>query len=147
MCTSDAEAQCQYEVSIVAGPDCGGLGSTTRGASINEAGRVAGDYVVCGLGAQETFLWDGGPVLMTLERPPGVLCARPWEITDTGLIAGTICVRDGGGERAFLHDGTGFIDLGVPPGAIRSAGRGLNDRGDVVGKWGTGVNAFLYRDG
>ena len=140
-----AGAQCQYGLSIVAGPDCGGLGSPTRGASINEAGLVAGDYVGCG--AQETFLWDGGPDLITLQRPPGVECARPWEITDTGLIAGTICVTSGGGERAFLHDGIGFIDLGLPPGAIQSAGRGLNDRGDVVGKWGTGVHAFLYRDG
>ncbi len=62
-------AQCMYDISIVAGPDCGGLGSPTRGGSINEAGLVAGDYVVCGLGAQETFLWDGGPDLITLARP------------------------------------------------------------------------------
>ncbi len=44
--------QCTYDVSIVAGPDCGGLGSPTLGRGINEAGQVAGKYTVCGVGAR-----------------------------------------------------------------------------------------------
>ena len=139
--------QCSYDLSIVAAPACDGLGSPTLGWGINEAGQVAGQYTVCGLGATEAFLWDGGPDLITLERPPGVECAAAFAISNTGLIAGAMCVTDEGGDRAFLHDGAGFIDLGVPPGAIQSFGRGLNNQGDVVGKWGTGIQAFLYRDG
>ena len=138
--------QCNYDLRIVAGPDCGGLGSPTLGRGINEAGQVAGQYTVCGLGASEAFLWDGGPDLITLKRPAGVGGAGAWDINDAGLIAGTM-ILDVVGDRAFLHDGNGFIDLGVPPGAIQSFGRGLNSQGDVVGKWGTGIHAFLYRDG
>ena len=141
-----AYAPCAFDISIVAGPTCGGIGSPTRGRGINEAGQVAGQYTVCALGASEAFLWDGGPDLMTLARPAGVGGAGAWDINDAGLIAGTM-ILDVVGDRAFLHDGNEFIDLGVPRGAIQSFGRGLNDQGDVVGKWGTGVHAFLYRDG
>ena len=138
--------QCAYDVSFVAGPDCGAFGSSpTLGRGINEAGQVVGQYTVCGLGNSEAFVWDGGPNLITLERPPGVLCSGAWAISNTGLIAGAMCTDEN--DRAFLHDGTGFIDLGVPPGAIRSQGRGINNQGDVVGKWGRGVHAFLYREG
>ncbi len=138
--------QCaHYDVSIVAGPTCGVLSSPTLGRGINEAGRVAGYYTVCAIGGNEAFFGEGGPDLTTLQRPPGIAGASAEDISDAGLIAGTMTV-EGVGARAFVHDGTGFIDLGVPPGAIHSFGRGINNRGDVVGKWGTGNHAFLYRD-
>jgi probable HAF family extracellular repeat protein len=138
--------QCAYDISIVAGPDCGGLASPTRGSAINEAGEVAGYYTLCGIGNGEAFYWDGGPDLITLERPPGAVEAAAWGINDEGVIAGTMNIA-GIGDRAFVHDGTEFIDLGVPPGAEVSVGAGINNRGDVVGKWGLGIQAFLYRDG
>jgi probable HAF family extracellular repeat protein len=144
---SGAWAQCQYDLASVHGPDCDPLPtSPTRGSGINEAGQVVGYYTVCAIGTGEAFLWDGGPDLITLERPAGVGGAGAHDINDAGLIAGTM-ILDGIGDRAFVHDGTGFIDLGVPAGGLLSFGGAINNQGDVVGTWGIGLQAFLYRDG
>ena len=139
-----AHAQCQYQLTAFQGPSCDFTESPTRGTGINEAGQVVGYYTLCALGPEETFLWDG--VLVTLQRPPGITDADASDINDAGLIAGTM-ILDGIGDRAFVHDGTGFIDLGVPAGGLLSFGGAINNQGDVVGTWGISLQAFLYRDG
>jgi probable HAF family extracellular repeat protein len=146
-----AHAQCQYEeVTTFQGPDCGLLGgSPTLGRGINESARVAGAYTLCGLGPGEAFLWDGS--LITLERPANITGAGAWDINDAGLIVGQMTVS-GLGTRAFLHDGTQFLDLGVPSGGNLSKGRAINSLGRIVGVWGgTGdlpaLAAFLWQDG
>ena len=149
-----AHAQCQYELVIIqGGPDCGLLPpSPTLGRGINESAQVTGSYTVCALGNGEAFLWDGGPGVITLERPPGVGGAGAWDINDGGLIVGTMA-GTGIGDRAFLHDGTQMINLGTLPGGNFSRGRAINSLGQIVGVWGNsvvgdpGLAAFLWQDG
>ena len=43
-------------------------------------------------------------------------------------------------DRAFLHDGTGMIDLGALAPGARSFAFDINDEGDVVGRSGTGAS-------
>lgn len=144
---SVAQMPCQYEITAIAAPSCRGLSSPTRGTGINEAGQIVGYYTTCAIGADEAFRWDPRTGLVTLPRPAGVDMAYGSEINDGGLIVGTMVVS-GMGFRAYLHDGSRFIDLGVLPGAIHSFGRGINNQGDVVGRSeGNGLHAFLYRDG
>ncbi len=80
-----------------------------------------------------------------------MLTSRAWDINDGGLIIGQMVVS-GLGDRAFLHDGTQFIDLGTPAGGTFSRGRGINDIGEGVGTWGSvagnpALAAFLWHDG
>jgi probable HAF family extracellular repeat protein len=144
-----AHAQCQYDLSTFQGPTCEFTQSPTRGRGINEAEQVAGDYTLCGIGTGEAFLWDGS--LLTLQRPPGVTGAGAWDINDAGLIAGQMIVS-GLGDRAFLHDGVDFINLGTLPGGTLSRGRAINSLGQIVGVWGgpgdlPALAAFLWQDG
>ena len=149
-----AHAQCQYELVIIqGGPDCGLLPpSPTLGRGINESAQVTGSYTVCALGNGEAFLWDGGPDVITLERPPGVGGAGAWDINDGVLIVGTMA-GTGIGDRAFLHDGTQMINLGTLPGGNLSRGRAINSLGEIVGVWGNSVvgnpalAAFRWQDG
>jgi probable HAF family extracellular repeat protein len=144
-----APAPCQYSVITFQGPSCEFTESPTRGRGINEAGQVVGDYTLCALGPGEACLWDGS--LVTVDRPPGVTGAGAWDINDFGLIIGQMTL-DGIATRAFLHDGTQFIDLGVPPGGNLSQGRAINSQGQIVGVWGgpgdlPALAAFLWEDG
>ena len=147
-----AHAQCQYEVAVIQGEtDCGAFpASPTLGRAVNEQAQVAGGYTTCAVGSAEAFLWDGQ--LVTLQRPPGVGDAGAWDINDAGLIVGQMVVA-GLGDRAFLHDGSQFIDLGSLPGGNLSRARGINSRDQIVGVWGNNVTgdpalaAFLWQDG
>ena len=149
-----AQAGCQYELTILqGGPDCDPFpASPTLGRGINESAQVAGSYTVCAVGNGEAFLWDGGPDVIALVRPPGVGGAGAWDMNDAGLIVGQMSVS-GVGTRAFLHDGTQFIDLGTLPGGNLSKGRAINSLGQIVGVWGNNVTgdpalaAFLWQDG
>ena len=112
-----AHAQCQYELTVIqAGPpNCDPYPpSPTHGSGINESTQVVGSYVVCAIGGDEAFLWDGGPEVIALGRPPGVGRAWAGDINDAGLIVGTMACT-GMGDRAFLHDGAQFIEHSSGP--------------------------------
>lgn len=145
-------APCSYSLSSAAGPHCGPAESPTLGRGINEAGLVVGAYGLCLLGPSEAFVWDGRQELVTLGRPLGVDEAGAWDVNEWGWIVGQM-VLTGVGDRAFIHDGTEFIDLGTFPDGTFSRGRAINDLGQVVGTWGNGIMgdpalaAFLWQDG
>ncbi len=71
MCGRDAEAQCEYEVSVAQGPWCGDVFEypPTFGKAINEAGDVAGYYSSCDLGPDRAFVWTADAGLVTLSIP------------------------------------------------------------------------------
>ncbi len=149
-----AQAQCQYELTIIqAGPpNCDPLPqSWTYGNGINESAQVVGNYVVCALGGDEAFLWDGGPNAITLTRPPSISSAGANDINDAGQIVGTM-VLTGIGSRAFLYDGAKFIDLGTMPGGNNSRAFAINSVDQIVGRWGgpgkaPSQGAFLWQEG
>ena len=150
-----AGAQCQYELTVIqAGPaNCDPFPpSPTHGSGINESTQVVGSYTVCAIGSDEAFLWDGGPEVITLERPPGVGRAWAADINDAGLIVGTMACT-GMGDRAFLHGGAQFIDLGTLRGGNLSRALAINSHEQIVGVWGNnvvgnpGLAAFLWQDG
>lgn len=143
---------CVYQLDTVAATACDPVDSPTLGRGINEAGIVVGAYTVCGFGTGEAFSWDGESPLHTLPRPAGIGGAGAWGVNDAGLIVGQMFLS-GVADRAFIYDGSQFIDLGTLPGGTFSKGRGINNLGQAVGTWGNGVTgnpalaAFLWQGG
>lgn len=143
----------------IAGLD--GLGGTKSGANaINERGQVAGWATAEGDGTVRAVLWDQGEardlgVLPGTDGEPGRY-SLAHGINNLGQVVGRAYAASGA-EHAFLwSESSGMIDLGTLPGEREGApadkesvAHGVNDRGQVVGWSGEGVErrAFLWQPG
>jgi probable HAF family extracellular repeat protein len=98
---------------------------------INNRGQIAG----------ESCIWDRGEV--TVLPPFGVR-----QINDLGVVVGTGSFAPNRLRAVIWQEGQ-LIDLGVPPGFFDSRGRGINNRGQVIGtvEGGTITSGFLWEDG
>ena len=101
---AQANAQCQYEVTILQYPiDCGIGTVITSGLSLNESGAVVGRYQ-CPLSKySQGFLWTVEGGFVGLDPPPGVIQVIPTDINDQGVICGTMIDADIG-KRGFVYD-------------------------------------------
>lgn len=94
---------CEYEVTVIQAPLCPDFGwPPTKGTGINERGDVVGHYNACVIGPPTPFLWTRGNGFVTLDLGPGVAAATPADISDNGIIVGTMTV-DGLGFRGFVY--------------------------------------------
>jgi probable HAF family extracellular repeat protein len=98
---------------------------------INNRGRIAG----------EGCIWDRGEV--TILPPFGVR-----QINDRDVVVGTGSFAPNRLRAVIWQEGQ-LIDLGVPPGFFDSRGRGINNRGQVIGtvEGGLPTSGFLWEDG
>jgi len=113
---------------------------SSAGWGINNSGQVAGSSSIASTVNKVPFdavLWDDGEIipLGTL----GGLFGFALAINERGQVTGG--ARTAAGLlRAFLWDeDSGMTDLGTLPGEPESMGRGINNRGQVVGQ-GTGAS-------
>ena len=122
----------RYTVSYVPGPWCGvpfGHGFA-QGFGGNDLGTMIGLYS-CPGGFDNAFVSYDGTTLTPLEMPGGTYLSRAFAVNDANQIGGEFENSDG--RRAFLIDGSTFIDLGFLPGGTMSNFGDLNADGTVVG--------------
>lgn len=117
---------------------------------INEQGMIAGGgYVSPNSNAYSAFRYlDGHADLFAL---PGARFTVPEAINNRGMVVGRADFRtpDFLLPHAVVYDGTRVMDL-QQPGWYNSEATQINDRGDIVGYFGTDHGTgggFLYRDG
>jgi uncharacterized membrane protein len=91
---------------------------------IDNRGQIAG----------ESCIWDHGEVMVL--PPFGVR-----QINDRGVVVGTGSFAPNR-LRAVIWEQGQLVDLGVPAGLFDSRGRGINNRGQVIGT----VEGGLLRD-
>ncbi len=147
VCARDAEAQCQYEVTVAQGPWCGDIFQypPTYGKGINEAGDVAGYYDSCDLGPSRAFVWTADAGLVTLNIP-GASQSRAEDVGGQLVAGWFIDPNSGFTTVAFVRDGATLIPILPPPGSSSSYAYGANENGQVVGTFGVG-GVFLWQDG
>ncbi len=136
-----AQAQCQYEVTVIYAPGCA---TPIIGTAINDLGHVAGYYNQCGGGSgKEAFVWRPETGLQTLQRPGGVSSAGAGDINDAGQIVGTMTTTEYG-FVAFVYEQGAWTVLPPLPGGAWSGAAAVSNDGKVVGyrSIGTGVNPY-----
>lgn len=134
-------------------------GDTNSAATaINDKGQVVGISGACGdavggISAAHAVLWENG-VPMDLGTLGGHQWNTPTAINNHGTVVGFSLLAGQDGTRnyeAFIWTRQGGMhSLGKPPGDIRSAAFGINDRGQIVGLSRGGPHVFraiLWEDG
>ncbi|HKU15497.1 MAG TPA: hypothetical protein VJQ52_13955 [Steroidobacteraceae bacterium] len=98
---------------------------------INNRGQIAG----------EGCIWDRGQVTVLPQF-------EVRQINDRRVVVGTGSFAPNRLRAVIWQEGQ-LIDLGVPPGFFDSRGRGINNRGQVVGtvEGGLPTSGFLWEDG
>jgi uncharacterized membrane protein len=140
-----AFGQCQYEVTVIAGPECPPFGiPPTIGAGINEDGDVVGYYAACTLGPNQAFLWTADAGLVTLDIP-GATESTAQDICGEWIVGYFNDPSDQFNNLALLRDGSDLIVIPPPEGTF-SVAHAVNDlQGIVVGS--TALGGFVWRDG
>jgi probable HAF family extracellular repeat protein len=112
--------------------------SNTLPLAINNRGQMVGSYIDSG-GAYHGFLRERNGRVRTLPDAPGADPAmggtQPAALNDRGQVVG-VAYDSRGGSRAFR------LERGVPrqfggPGAVYTRALDINNRGEIVGDYGT----------
>ncbi len=155
LAATGASGQCQYDVTVIQGPDvCGILGPVlTFGTGLNENGAVVGRWNCPASENRRAFVWTPDSGLVTLEIPTGFSGAEAWGINGLGHVVGRITLAAIDRYRAALwQDGQAF-NLGTLPGGNYSEAFAINERGQIVGQWGHNFmkpffpRSFVWQDG
>jgi probable HAF family extracellular repeat protein len=105
-------------------------------------------FAACALGA--TASAHAAYVLTEVTRP-GYSAMALWDINNNGTMVGYSNVGPTDLGSAFIYDGTSFVSLNGPAGAIASYALGISDTGRVVGSFTTAAlgpsHGFIYAGG
>ena len=115
-----------------------------RGAGINNAGDIVGDFIRHG--HRFGFLLRDG--VYTTVNVPGSIDTYAGGINAAGVIVGGY--TDAAGDRhGYLVSRGGFRTLDVPNGTAVTRPHAINAAGDVVGGYSnrSGIHGFLLHDG
>jgi probable HAF family extracellular repeat protein len=124
--------QCQYEVTVIEGPQCAFGPASMYACSLNDQGHIVG-FFKCPTGYAEPFLWTPETGLIELPLPPDSYEAAAEDINEAGQIVGTATIASVG-FRAFVYDKGQFTMLPpVIPDAGWCKGFGINNDATVVG--------------
>jgi probable HAF family extracellular repeat protein len=100
-------------------------GALTVATSINDAGQIAGYYLLSGTPAQGFVDTNG---IFTTINAPGTGGTFPQGISDTGAVVGT--TND---EGSFLYRNGAFTKINPPDGDVGILASGINGLGQIVG--------------
>jgi probable HAF family extracellular repeat protein len=105
---------------------------SSRGKGINSAGQVAGDVFLSTVPGFDAVLWDDDEIipLGTLGGAHGIAHA----INQRGQVTGAARTPTNEFHAYLWDEKSGMTDLGALPGDTYSIGRGINNRGQVVGQ-------------
>lgn len=112
--------------------------SLTAPVAVNDSGLVAGNTFISGFKSA----WIVGPEqpLELLPLPAGTTFGEAFDINSSGVVAGGIFLDDGTSRGVlWLPEASGyeiFLLPSGPGGFFPFNARGINDAGDVVGKYG-----------
>lgn len=109
-------------------------GQNSRAQAINEAGQVVGQSDTTG-GDEHAFLWTAAGGMVDLGTLGGATSSAS-DINEAGQVVGRAELASGV-EHAFLWTAAGgMVDLGtLGPAGTRSQADGINDLGEVVGRF------------
>lgn len=140
---------CGYQVeSVIHGPGCGPIfpAATMHPQQIRD-GVAVGWFAVCGIGANEAFVWSSSGGLATLPRPAGS------EGSGASAREGDVVVGwywEGDQQQAMLWNDGQMLALGTGPGGNWSQASAISS-GVVVGTWGNVITgptrAFRWHQG
>lgn len=108
----------------------GTLGGTASAANaISSVGHIVG-WAQDAAGRQQAFLWRQG-AMTGLGFIPGTTSSVATAVNRHGRVTGA-SLNNPLDQKAFLYDNGNLVNLGTLGGAS-SAGRGINDRGEITG--------------
>jgi uncharacterized membrane protein len=110
--------------------------------ALNDVGAIVGSYLD-GNATSHGFLLYQGKVSSFMF--PGSIRTEAWDISRTGIIVGTYNVRGVAGTLAFMVKSGAFHQITFPGFSTTNASAfGVNDNGDVVGRFVSNGAAFGY---
>jgi len=148
--TTDASAQCSYELSVVPKPAEWSSMSLT---DMNSSEVVVGSFKTPAVLSSRAFRWDAVNGYVMLAAPPGIYEWRAERINDSGMIAGHGKLSGIGNtyEQIIVWSPTGEPTLVPPPTPIHGYDvNALTNTGVVGGYTETGVPELLpfqWKDG
>lgn len=150
--STEARAQCQYDVTIIEGPKCPIFGyAPINPLGLNELGQIAGMHWQCSNWPdEEAFFWGPESGIVDLPRLPGFDAGRAYDLNERGQVVGRLWMN-GQIVAALWDDGQANL-LGELPGARPfSEAAAINNLGQIVGYSGTPdygpPAAVLWQDG
>ncbi|MCA8976768.1 MAG: hypothetical protein KDC98_18745 [Planctomycetes bacterium] len=138
-----------YRVDFVGGAPATWSGPTAINA-VNDSGRVVGSTYVGTM--RLAFVGWPGNGLSLLPLPAGATYAEAFDINTAGTVAGRVLLS-GSSSRAVvwqLDPSGNYQALLLPAGPgnqLPFDARGINDAGDVVGKYGILFASYVWRQG
>ena len=140
----------EYEVTVIAGPQCGDHLTSVIPQAISEAGEVVG-YTSCNFFVR-AFYWTPKDGLQFIPMPDGTSESKARAISGSKVVGTFDNAKMEVSKSGFLYDyqTNEFTSLGALPGAIRSEAHAINSNGEIVGFFGGGdyssPQAFIWRD-
>jgi uncharacterized membrane protein len=116
----------------------------TEATGINSSGQIVGFYNISGI---RGFLLNGG-VYTSIDFPGAGVSTWCEGINDNGDIVGWYIAPGNANPQGFLMQGGVFTTLSFP-GATSTSPYGINNAGEIVGEYstGVGVHGFTYQSG
>ena len=151
--TASATAQeCgEYEVTVIAGFQCGDHLAAVVPWAINETWEVVG-YTSCNF-FQQAFLWTAKVGLQSIPMPDGTSKSHALAISGSKIVGLYTIPGNGFGHQGFLYDyeTDEFTSLGTLKGGNWSEAHDINSSGQIAGYWGNVITgpwkAFLWENG
>lgn len=123
--------------------------------------RAAAHFAVAVIAAAAASSQAATAYRFTTISPVDASGVAAFGINNSGQVVGNVLVdADKGIYRGFLYQGGQFLDLAAPAGAVSWSAVGINDAGDIVGRYATEFvvdpdvgphpsteGAYLYRGG
>ena len=122
--------------------------STTAAVAVNDAGTAVGITYLSGY--QRAWVAAPGQGMSLLPIPAGATFSRPYDLDSDGVVAGSVLLESGISRGVLWRPSpSGYVMELIPAspnGHEPFDARGINDRGDVVGKLGILGGSYYWNE-